>query len=366
MGFKRQSAWRWETSAGDSAGGTVYGPISVSLSRGIFIVTSPTKERVTFSYTYGGAGPGVGYKLGASHSTEDTWSDGDIYLSDKFSGPDLSNADFTGLCLVDELAGGVGLGGAVTIMLVGIPAKDMLLEAARKGALGQALQLATEHPDLMGLGLPRFVLNHWHWSMDPFDRTPDPRLFDRARDALAGFLQSDAKALVVIKGFNSGPQVGAGVSQGIGYIKMVAARPPPPPPGPEDFVIVRTPMGLRLHLPNDVLFDFDKCTIKPAAARVLDQVAWTIAELNLPGSRISIEGHTDGIGPPEYNRQLSLRRARSVWHWLVAHNVIKPSDSKVVGWGMFKPLVLNERRPDGSDDPAARARNRRVEIFLMR
>jgi len=229
----------------------------------------------------------------------------------------------------------------------------------------EALERAnTEHPDLMGLGLPRFVLNHWHWSMDPFDRTPDPRLFDRARDALAGFLQSDAKALVVIKGFNSGPQVGAGVSQGIGYIKMVAARPPPPPPGPEDFVIVRTPMGLRLHLPNDVLFDFDKCTIKPAAARVLDQVAWTIAELNLPGSRISIEGHTDGIGPPEYNRQLSLRRARSVWHWLVAHNVIKPSDSKVVGWGMFKPLVLNERRPDGSDDPAARARNRRVEIFL--
>jgi outer membrane protein OmpA-like peptidoglycan-associated protein len=318
---------------------------------------------VTFSYTYGGAGPGVGYKFGASSSTEDTWSEGDIYLSDKFSGADLSSADFTGLCLVDEVAGGVGLGGAVTIMLVGIPAQDMVLEAARKGVLGQALQLATEHPDLMGLGVVRFILNHW--SIDPYQR-PDPHLFDRARDALAGALQSDAKALVVIKGFNAGPQVGVGASQGFGYISVLSAQPPPPPPGPKDLVIEPTPTkGLRLHLPNDVLFDFDKSTIKPQAEHVLDQVAWAIAELNQPDSRISVEGHTDGIGPADYNRQLSLRRARAVWHWLVAHKVIKPSDSTVVGWGMSKPLVPN-RRQNGSDDPAARARNRRVEIFLTR
>jgi outer membrane protein OmpA-like peptidoglycan-associated protein len=270
-----------------------------------------------FSYTYGGAGPGVGYKFGASQSTEETGSAGDIYLSDKFSGPDLSNADFTGLCLVEQFAGGVGLGGAVTIMLVGIPAEDKRFEAARRtGALGQALRFATGHPTLTGLGLTQFILNHL--SMDY--RAPVPRLFDRARDALAGALQSDAKALVVIKGLNSGPQVGAGVSQGIGYIKMVAAQRPPPPPGPTDLIIEQTPAkGLRLHLPNDVLFDFDKSTIKPTAARVLDQVAWAIAELNLPGTHISVEGHTDGIGPPEYNRGLSLRRARSVWHWLVAH-----------------------------------------------
>jgi flagellar motor protein MotB len=316
-GFKRQSAWRWETSAGDSAGGTVFGPISAGLSRGEFIVTSPTKARVTFSYTYGGAGPGIGYKLGASHSTEDTWSSGDIYLSDRFSGPDLSNADFTGLCLVDELSGGIGLGGAVTIMRVGIPAKDMLFDAAKStGGLPQALRLAREHSTLLGLGLTRFILNHLCLDpqLDPRFRRPDPPLFDQAMDALGGALQSDAKALVIIKGFNSGPQITVGMLQGMGYIKMVAAKPPPPPPDPEDLVIVRkVAQGLSLHLPNDVLFDFDKSTIKPTAVRVLNQVAWAIAELNPPGSRISVEGHTDGIGNPDYNTQLSLQPCGIGW-----------------------------------------------------
>jgi outer membrane protein OmpA-like peptidoglycan-associated protein len=365
LGFNRLSAWHWSgTASGYSVGGTVWGPISASLSGGHFILTSPTQERVDFLYVYGGAGPGIGYKFGGSHSTDETYSAGDIYLSDKFSGPDVSKADFTGLCLVDEIAGGVGLGGAATIMLVGIPAKDLLLEAARKSPAARALQFAAEHPTLMGMGLTEFVLNHW--SVDP-GRAPDSRLFDRARDAIAGALLSDAKALVVINGFNSGPQVGLGASQGLGHIRLNSAQPPPPPPpGPKDIVIVQPePKGLRLHLPNDVLFDFDQSTIKPTASSVLDQVAWAIAELNLPGCRISVEGHTDGIGKPDYNRQLSLRRARSVWHWLVVHKVIKASDSTVVGWGMSKPLLPNQRR-DGSDDPAARARNRRVELVLTR
>ena len=349
LGFKRRSGWRWKTSAGDSAGASVYGPISVSLSGGHLIVTSPTGEEVTFNYNYGGAGPGIGAPLGTSSSTEDTYSDGDIYLSDSFSGPDLDKTDFTGLCLVEEGAAGIALGASLTVMLLGIPAKYMPVEIVKNfGALGIGFQIAVEHPGAVwAIGGPLAGL-----------------IFDRVRAPVARALQSDAKALLIIKGFNSGLQAGIGVSQGFGYIRMGAVKPPPPP-GPKHFVIVQTPgKGLRLHLPNDVLFDFDKSTIKPQAERMLDEVAWTIAELYLD-FRVSVEGHTDGIGCPKYNRALSLRRARAVWHWLVAHNVIKASDSTVKGWGMEKPLVPN-RRPNGSgsDDPAARARNRRVEIFL--
>jgi photosystem I P700 chlorophyll a apoprotein A2 len=47
--------------------------------------------------------------------------------------------------------------------------------------------------------------------------------------------------------------------------------------------------------------------------------------------------------------------------WLVAHKVATPMTSH--GWGSTKPVAPNTK-PDGSDDPSGRQKNRRVGITI--
>jgi outer membrane protein OmpA-like peptidoglycan-associated protein len=112
-------------------------------------------------------------------------------------------------------------------------------------------------------------------------------------------------------------------------------------------------------LPGDVLFAFDSAEISLEGIKALTYLADL---LNNRGRRpVRIVGHTDGIGRAEYNVMLSRRRAAAVKAWLVRHGVDGASDFRVDGRGEREPL-LPERRPDGSDDPVARARNRRVMV----
>jgi outer membrane protein OmpA-like peptidoglycan-associated protein len=80
---------------------------------------------------------------------------------------------------------------------------------------------------------------------------------------------------------------------------------------------------------------------------------------------VTIEGHTDDKGPVDYNQRLSERRAAAVQRWLAGNGGLKGVAMKTRGWGATKPVAPNTR-PDGSDDPAGRQRNRRVEIVIAR
>lgn len=104
-----------------------------------------------------------------------------------------------------------------------------------------------------------------------------------------------------------------------------------------------------LSLP--VRFGFDSAEILPAARTQLDALAKGI-ELMAPGSKVTIEGHTDAAGDPAYNLELSRNRARAVRDYLVHHG-IDAARLKTVGYGEDRPLQ--------DTDPYA-AINRRVQF----
>ena len=118
-----------------------------------------------------------------------------------------------------------------------------------------------------------------------------------------------------------------------------------------------------IELAADVLFDFDKHTIKPAAMQSLTKVAAVLVEMGK--SAASVEGHTDGKGDDAYNVKLSERRASAVKDWLVQDGGIAANRLSAKGFGKSKPVVPNVKQ-DGTDDPDGRQKNRRVEIRVKR
>ena len=73
---------------------------------------------------------------------------------------------------------------------------------------------------------------------------------------------------------------------------------------------------------------------------------------------ISIEGHCDIVGSDSYNNRLSEKRAKAVYSYFLGQGI--PTERmRTVGYGRTKPLVPN-------DTPANRARNRRVEIHVIK
>ncbi len=104
-------------------------------------------------------------------------------------------------------------------------------------------------------------------------------------------------------------------------------------------------------------FDFNKATLRPDSGPVLEQVLALFK--NDPTLVVEIGGHTDNVGTPAYNLELSQRRADSVKTWLVAHGVAA-SRLTTQGYGDTMPLAPNTI--NGKDNPAGRAKNRRVEL----
>ena len=118
---------------------------------------------------------------------------------------------------------------------------------------------------------------------------------------------------------------------------------------------------IRIELSADVLFDFDKHDLRPEAVPSLEKVAEVLR--SRAGSPVTIEGHTDGKGSDAYNQPLSEKRAQAVRDWLVKNGGASAAKITTRGWGKSKPIVPNAR-PDGSDDPEGRKKNRRVEITV--
>lgn len=146
--------------------------------------------------------------------------------------------------------------------------------------------------------------------------------------------------------------------------------PPPPEPSVEDALAAelqsqgllsrKDERGLVLYLP-DVLFEFDRADLTDAANRKIAAVAEILVRL-APGRTVSVEGHSDAVGKPEYNLELSLRRAVAVSDALQAGGVAA-ARLRTVGYGERFPIAPN-RTADNHDDPAGRAQNRRVEVVI--
>jgi outer membrane protein OmpA-like peptidoglycan-associated protein len=114
-----------------------------------------------------------------------------------------------------------------------------------------------------------------------------------------------------------------------------------------------TARGLIVNL-SDVLFDFNKATLRPGTREKLAKVAGII--LAHPGLRMEAEGHADAVGTDDYNQRLSERRAQSVTAFLVEEG-IRPESITAMGFGESRPVATN-----GTVE--GRQQNRRVELVV--
>jgi outer membrane protein OmpA-like peptidoglycan-associated protein len=119
--------------------------------------------------------------------------------------------------------------------------------------------------------------------------------------------------------------------------------PPPPPPAPK---VERT------IILDDVLFDFDKSTVKPEAAKILDRLVAFMKENK--DKKVALSGHTDNVGSDAYNLKLSERRVAAVRDYVVKQGV-EGNRISGQGFGESKPIADNKTTE-------GRAKNRRVEI----
>lgn len=106
----------------------------------------------------------------------------------------------------------------------------------------------------------------------------------------------------------------------------------------------------------------EKIRFRPSSASLRDSsypVLERLAEFanDCPDTRISITGHTDAVGGPDFNQNLSERRAEAVADYLASRG-IRRERLVVVGQGASKPVADN-------GTALGRERNRRIELELL-
>ncbi|HEX4457526.1 MAG TPA: OmpA family protein [Polyangia bacterium] len=116
---------------------------------------------------------------------------------------------------------------------------------------------------------------------------------------------------------------------------------------------------MLVHLGDAILFDPGQTALKTAGQTALRQVALALKEI--PDRDFVVAGHTDNkpikSSPFAGNWELSTARAVTVVRFLQAEGV-DPRHLAAAGYSEFDALGDN-------DDPAERARNRRIEIVVM-
>ncbi|MDA3812614.1 MAG: OmpA family protein, partial [Candidatus Cloacimonetes bacterium] len=120
-----------------------------------------------------------------------------------------------------------------------------------------------------------------------------------------------------------------------------------------------------ITIPGEVLFSTGDALLKWESLRTLAQVARNIQGKikDEPGWQIRVEGHTDNrpilSGDYASNWALSSARALNVVRFFMDNNFFPPEQMQAMGYGEFKPLVLNNTQ-------ANRKKNRRIEIRLIK
>jgi len=114
--------------------------------------------------------------------------------------------------------------------------------------------------------------------------------------------------------------------------------------------------GDRLYvaLPSGILFDVDKSDVKPTAKDSIAKASEVLVKY--PDTYVTVEGHTDSTGKPEYNQKLSERRADAVRDLLVRYGV-PASRLSIKGYGASNPVADNAT-------PEGRQANRRVQLEI--
>ena len=130
-------------------------------------------------------------------------------------------------------------------------------------------------------------------------------------------------------------------------------------------VAARTADGAKVAIiffNSDALFTVDSVELSGDASTAALNAVVLVIRNHFPNATIEVRGHTDAQGTATSNQNLSEQRAAAVKGYLNAQG-LDPSRVSNAGFGSTQPVVL-ETNPDGSDNPAGRAFNRRVEIVI--
>jgi outer membrane protein OmpA-like peptidoglycan-associated protein len=123
-----------------------------------------------------------------------------------------------------------------------------------------------------------------------------------------------------------------------------APKPVAVPPKPKKIIVLKGPN-----------FAFNSAELTSETRAILDeQAAVLVKESDI---KVRIEGHTDNIGPEEYNQGLSERRAKAVEEYLISKG-ISADRLETMGYGPSRPIAPN-------DTKEGRAINRRVELNVL-
>src|SRR3954466_3902278 len=124
--------------------------------------------------------------------------------------------------------------------------------------------------------------------------------------------------------------------------------------------------GTKLRMPDDQLFSYDSADLQGSAMTQLQKLA-TLIKRN-PKATFTVEGYTDSLGSPDYNLELSQRRADSVKAYLVEAMGINPAQVETRGYGASRFLVAPRPVPVNSPEEQIEIErqrpNRRVVIVV--
>ncbi|MFH2142396.1 MAG: OmpA family protein, partial [Bacteroidota bacterium] len=107
---------------------------------------------------------------------------------------------------------------------------------------------------------------------------------------------------------------------------------------------------------NNILFEADKYTLYPSSVVDLERI---VAFCNIQKNyNIAVSGHADNTGSEVKNKELSVKRAKTVADYIKARGV-ESNRISYTGYGSSRPIE-NNTTYDG------KALNRRVEIRITK
>jgi len=104
-------------------------------------------------------------------------------------------------------------------------------------------------------------------------------------------------------------------------------------------------------------FATNKAVIPAKSKGILDRVDSAIKDNNLAKAKISVQGHTDGVGSRSVNMALSEKRAQAVQEYLIANGDIPRENIEAKGVGFAKPTADNKTAE-------TRAQNRTIDVVI--
>ncbi len=177
--------------------------------------------------------------------------------------------------------------------------------------------------------------------------------------SLPAFAQGSPSADQIINSLRPSGNLVQGGTRGIRITNPSTGAAAPAAAAQQPRVAANRPApGSAPSIDLTVNFETGSAVLTPDAMRTLDELGRALASKQLAGYRFRIEGHTDTVGPRDYNRLLSERRAAAVAAYITKKFGVDPSRLQPVGMGEEGLLVPT---PDQTPEP----RNRRVQVINL-